>query len=325
MLTRLNRLHGLGLAVAVIVTALPGHPAASAASDPTRVVTVPLQQAIANLPVAREVRSGYVREKFEHWVDANSDCQDTRAEVLIAESRITVRGACTVRSGGWFSYYDRTIHSNADDVDVDHFVPLAEAWDSGARRWSPTTRRNFANDLGDRRTLIAVTDSVNSSKSDQDPGEWMPRYGRCRYVRQWVAIKIRWSLTVDAGEKTALAYSARGCANAQIRVRTAPIGTTTPDSGGGSGTPTSPPPPGGPSYPPISRYDCPKNAPIKGNQSSMIYHPPSSPWYNITTPEECFATEAAASAAGYRRAIYRATTGGPSMTLHAASTEARAA
>lgn len=67
--------------------------------------------------------------------------------------------------------------------------------------------------------------------------------------------------------------------------------------------PTQPAPDQG-SYPPASSYDCPQNAPIKGNEPSMIYHPPASPWYDITTPEQCFATESAAQAAGYRRANY---------------------
>lgn len=76
-------------------------------------------------------------------------------------------------------------------------------------------------------------------------------------------------------------------------------------------TPTLPPPPPPPplgddldSYPPASTYACPTNAPIKGNESSMIYHPPESPWYAITTPEQCFASEAGAVAHGFRRAKY---------------------
>jgi uncharacterized protein DUF1524 len=60
-------------------------------------------------------------------------------------------------------------------VDIDHLVPLAEAWDSGARTWSSGHRRSFANDVGDSRSLVAVTDNVNQSKGDQDPAEWLPR------------------------------------------------------------------------------------------------------------------------------------------------------
>ena len=62
----------------------------------------------------------------------------------------------------------------------------------------------FANDLGDSRSLVGVTDNVNQAKGDQDPPSWMPTYDKCRYLREWVAVKHRWRLTVDSGEKSAL-------------------------------------------------------------------------------------------------------------------------
>ena len=120
--------------------------------------------------------------------------------------------------------------------DVDHFVPLAEAWDSGARRWNAATRQRFANDLRDPRTLVAVTASSNRSKSDRDPAEWLPSLGNCAYVRQWVAVKIRWHLTVDAAEKRALRGLAEGCRNTRITVRRAVV-RTTPGGPSTSGTP----------------------------------------------------------------------------------------
>ena len=58
---------------------------------------------------------------------------------------------------------------------------------------------------------------------------------------------------------------------------------------------------------PISKDDCPASHPIKGNQGSRstdtwIYHMPGGSSYAATDPEECFSTEAAAQAAGYRKA-----------------------
>jgi endonuclease YncB( thermonuclease family) len=53
-------------------------------------------------------------------------------------------------------------------------------------------------------------------------------------------------------------------------------------------------------YPPANTWNCPAAAPIKGNQSSMIYHMPGQQFYSRTTPEQCFATRAAAEHAGYR-------------------------
>jgi len=87
-----------------------------------------------------------------------------------------------------------------------------------------------ANDLGDRRTLVAVTDNVNSSKGDRDPAEWLPPRHKCLYVEQYTAVKMRWALRVNRPEKRALTRVASGCQNSIIEVRRAPI-RTGPGSG----------------------------------------------------------------------------------------------
>ena len=201
-----------------------------------RAVDVRLRAAVRQLPAAAETRAGYDRDKFRHWVDANGDCQDTRDEVLAAESRVAVSG-CDITTGKWRSYYDGLTWSSSSDVDIDHLVPLAEAWDSGARRWDADTRERFANDLGDRRALVAVTDNVNQSKGDQDIADWRPQRGRCRYVGEWVAVKTRWSLRVDRGEKRSLRRLADGCRNVVLHVRKARIQLGGGGGGGGGGEP----------------------------------------------------------------------------------------
>jgi hypothetical protein len=125
-------------------------------------------------PQPLPARTGEIRL----WVDADSDCRDTRDEVLAAESLVPVSG-CDIQRGKWRSYYDGVVTRSSTTIDVDHLVPLAEAWDSGAKRWTAATLQRYANDLGDRRTLVAVTASANRSKGDQDPAEWMPRLGKC--------------------------------------------------------------------------------------------------------------------------------------------------
>jgi hypothetical protein len=179
-----------------------------------------LTKAIADLTVRAEVRTGYSRDLFPHWTDADGDGCSTRHEVLIAEAvePPSVGDGCALRGGRWFSYYDRVSWTDSGRIDVDHLVPLAEAWDSGARRWRPRTRRAYANDLGDRRSLVGVTDSVNQSKGDRDPDEWMPAFGTCRYVREWVAVKHRWRLEVNRAERRALASFASGCRNRKVTV-----------------------------------------------------------------------------------------------------------
>ena len=197
-------------------------------------VKVRLRAAVKNLRVASETPAGYDRAKFRHWIDADGDCQDTRDEVLKAESQVRV-GGCDIRTGRWFSYYDRKTWRRSSDVDIDHLVPLKEAWDSGAKRWNADTRKRYANDLGYSRTLVAVTDDVNQSKSDQDPVDWMPRYGRCRYVVDWTAVKTRWSLKANRAEKNRLVKLAANCPNVVLTVPRARIAVRTSGTSGGGG------------------------------------------------------------------------------------------
>ncbi|KWV31787.1 HNH endonuclease family protein [Micromonospora rifamycinica] len=210
----------LRAATTILVTALattgPAHPAEAAG------YSAPLTTAVAGLAVAAENRTGYSRDLFPHWIDADGDGCTTRNEVLLAEavSAPTVTGTCTLTGGRWYSYYDDASWTATGDLDIDHMVPLAEAWDSGARTWSTSRRQAYANDLGDSRALAAVTDNVNQAKGDQDPAGWLPPYAaaRCRYVTEWVATKIRWRLTVDNAEKSALTGLTGGCPNITVSV-----------------------------------------------------------------------------------------------------------
>ena len=178
-----------------------------------------LRDLVADLPVATEDRTGYDRDLFKIWIDADGNGCDTREEVLIEESTTTpsTGSGCAV-SGTWYSYYDEETWTASGDVDIDHVVPLAEVWDSGGYDWSAQHRQDYANDLSDDRTLVAVTDNVNQSKGDRDPAEWMPSASSatCEYVDTWVAVKSRWDLTVDSAEKSALTSLAAGCPDVTI-------------------------------------------------------------------------------------------------------------
>ena len=210
-----------GTATASAPGPAPGSAPASATIDTARrvVVKVRLHEAPRRLRVAREVRRGYDRDKFVHWISQGDGC-DTRDRVLIAEARRApvVSAACTLTGGRWFSYYDGIRTTDPSSFDIDHLVPLAEAWDSGARSWGKRRRQRFANDLGDRRSLVAVSAASNRSKSDHDPPEWMPDRKQCRYLREWVAVKLRWSLTVDRGERRFLVRSVQACPDTRLRV-----------------------------------------------------------------------------------------------------------
>ena len=148
---------------------------------------------------------GYSRTKFRHWITQPGGC--TTREVVLIDERIdgTVAG-CRVVQGKWYSAYDGKVVINPRALDIDHFVPLKEAWISGASSWSAQKRQAYANDLGWAGSLIAVTASTNRSKSDRDPAEWLPpRAGeRCTYVYTWVAVKMRWGLSMDPQERKAI-------------------------------------------------------------------------------------------------------------------------
>lgn len=168
-----------------------------------------LLTALDCLPVVEERIGGYDRKLFKHWVDANGNGKNTRAEVLIAESLVSVRFSSTgktVSTGKWVSLYDGVTWTKASDVDIDHVVALAEAWRSGAWKWSAARRQAYANDLGVAWTLRAVTDNVNQEKSDDDPTYWLPplESATCLYLTEWIAVKIRWKLSVDAEERQSI-------------------------------------------------------------------------------------------------------------------------
>src|SRR4051794_18825100 len=82
----------------------------AAIAAPAYAATTTGRGLLAYLTVTAESgTSTYDRDLFRHWIDANGDCQDTRAEVLIAESRTTVTyttsSHCTVATGRWYSAY----------------------------------------------------------------------------------------------------------------------------------------------------------------------------------------------------------------------------
>jgi hypothetical protein len=168
-----------------------------------------LATVLATLPVAPEERAGYARTLFRLWIDADHDGCNTRAEVLIEEAIVapTVAAGCRLSGGEWFSAYDGRRFTNASQLDIDHLVPLAEAWDSGAFRWSAARRQAYANDLGVPWALVAVSAASNRSKGDQDPAAWLPprTQATCGYLADWVAVKARWGLSVDPAEMSAIA------------------------------------------------------------------------------------------------------------------------
>lgn len=180
--------------------------------------TVPVGSDVAalihGLHVAEERNADtYNRDLFgADWIDADGDGCDTRCEVLERERRMDLPG---LTGGGWLSVYDGYSTPDAGELDIDHMVPLAEAWRSGAAGWDGPRRLAFANDLDHPGSLIAVTAATNRAKGDRDPASWQPPNldSWCGYVTDWVNTKLRWGLSADTAEVAALTniVTSRGC------------------------------------------------------------------------------------------------------------------
>ncbi|MEU1237857.1 HNH endonuclease family protein [Micromonospora aurantiaca] len=182
----------------------PGIPSKATAQSQLNALTMAAQGSTA----------GYSRDLFPHWITITGTC-NTREQVLKRDgTSVVVDSSCAATSGRWYSPYDGATWYAASDVDIDHVVPLAEAWRSGADSWTTSRRQSFANDLT-RPQLIAVTDNVNQSKGDQDPSTWQPPLTsyRCTYSKMWITVKYNWSLTLQSSEKSALQSMLNTCAS----------------------------------------------------------------------------------------------------------------
>ena len=102
---------------------------------------------------------------------------------------------------------------NPSDLDIDHMVPLYNAHKSGAWRWTPERKREYANYLEYPGHLIAATASANRQKGAKGPEEWRPPDESywCRYALDWASIKAQWGLTATEPEAAALLEMAATC------------------------------------------------------------------------------------------------------------------
>ncbi len=191
----------LGLAATALLVG--GTPADAAL--PTPIAASTARTYLSELTVATEShQSTYERDLFPTWITISGNC-DTRETVIERDGTdVVTNSACTATSGHWTSPYDGVTTTDASTFDIDHLVPLSEAWDSGAWAWTTDQRQAFANDVT-RPQLLAVSAGSNRSKGDDDPAEWLPQSSyQCVYTRAWVQVKHYYGLSVDSAEKSAL-------------------------------------------------------------------------------------------------------------------------
>ncbi len=230
-MTRLRTKAALGLALAALVFAggrqllgsfaphSAGHPPPPSSTSQTSTAS---SQQLAQLIISdgRPPTADYTRTAYgQAWSDdvsvsgGHNGC-DTRNDILrrdaVTGTAVLKAGThnCKVVSGKWISPYTGQPITQRSQVQIDHVVPLAESWRSGAYAWTADQRRNFANDPAE---LLAVDGQSNQAKSDKAPEEWTPTIGRCRYAQRWVTVKRTYRLSVTTAERAALTDLLRTC------------------------------------------------------------------------------------------------------------------
>jgi hypothetical protein len=199
----------MALVVGGILAVVPAT-AAALPPDPPKIVQT--RAALGQLTVrAQSAVRPYERRGFGSGFTSSGGCRTNEA-VLFRDGLDARKGpGCKVSATHWRSVYDGVTLTSRSDVQIDHIVALANAWRSGASRWSRADRVRFANDLDDPE-LIAVSATSNRIKSDQGPEDWKPRRRLwCLYARWWIDVKTVWHLTVTGAEKRALRSMLVGC------------------------------------------------------------------------------------------------------------------
>ncbi len=212
----------------------------SSSTTSTTTTTVPVDYPQLTIAEVSNSIPDYNRDDWNHWIDENGDCQNTRHEVLIEESQETVTYTsstyCSVSTGKWYGFYTGQYYYNASELDIDHFIPLKNAHQSGGYNWTSAKKEEFANYRLDPDSLIAVNLSANRSKGAKGPDEWKPSNTDywCEYAYDWIRIKDYWNLTATQAEWDALVSMIDTCpdgfkyADAQVEpVVELPTPTTT--------------------------------------------------------------------------------------------------
>ncbi|QVI26566.1 HNH endonuclease [Mycolicibacterium neoaurum] len=196
------------------------------ADVPTVAPGVDVLAGVSEVPV--RIRSGdYRRAAFgDAWTDDNSapgghnGC-DTRNDILdrdlIDKTYVAISRCPTAVATGTLRdpYTSKTIPfvrgaQTGDAVQIEHIVPLAYAWDQGARNWTDEMRVRFANDPAN---LVAVDGPTNQDKGDAEPALWMPPNAafHCQYAIQFVAVMKGYGLPIDAPSVPELREAAATC------------------------------------------------------------------------------------------------------------------
>ncbi len=198
----------------------------SVAGAPTVVAGADVLAGVTTVP-ERVRRGDYLRSAFgDAWDDENTapggrnGC-DTRDDILnrdlIDKTYVATKRCPQAVATGTLRdpYTNATIPFTRGNqvgaaVQIDHIVPLAYAWDMGARDWPDPIRKRFANDPAN---LLAVDGQANQDKGDLPPGEWMPPNTafHCQYAVAFVAVIRGYGLAVEQNSAGQLRRATENC------------------------------------------------------------------------------------------------------------------
>ncbi len=155
------------------------------------------------------VTQKYNRKEWKHWTDVDRNCLNTRHEILKSRSLVKVKlekKGCKVKAGKWADYYYPEFHTVANEVDIDHLVPLKNAHLTGGAKWNLKDKQKFANDP---ENLVITKKSYNRKKGDKGIDRWLPVHKdyACKYIRDWKKIKEKYNLQLSQAEKNTIKVS----------------------------------------------------------------------------------------------------------------------
>lgn len=172
------------------------------------------------------------RRHFGTWLkdDTHESCMNTRAKVLARSSLVPVRygtSGCTVKTGEWHEPYAGLTVTEASEMQIDHMVPLKNAYVSGAWKWDARERCAYANFMANEFHLVAVSGHENMSKGDSTPAQWLPPNAAftCDYLKSWLSVKLIWGLIMNPPETVAIrqAFQRAGCDPSTFRLTAADL------------------------------------------------------------------------------------------------------
>jgi hypothetical protein len=163
--------------------------------------------------LSTSVSAKYKRSEWKHWIDTDHNCLNTRQEILKKRSLETVvlsKKGCTVKGGLWQDYYYPEKHTSADQVDIDHLVPLKHAYDHGGKIWTEKQKRDFAND---EENLVITNRKYNREKGSQSIATWLPLHKNyaCKYLLDWMKIKKKYALEITSEEQKSFDQGIKSC------------------------------------------------------------------------------------------------------------------